>query len=156
MIKIISVVLVAIFLSFLLFALGGWIAKEFTAFGKYASASAAKGQLLDYEETVKEYGDPFEMMRKALMFTNFVIYPCLALLVGAFVGLFTPNHAWKVGFLSLVPFVALILIVNRDMGAFGFATAYLILCCFASNQVFKLKNRFHPQSSLSNRVAGGF
>ena len=86
-----------------------------------------------YQEAVEKYGDPFDMLARGVRVMQFVLFPAVALLVGAFVGLLARSVVWQAAALSLVPLLVFVLLASSwDLEGFVLSGVYLALCCAAS------------------------
>ena len=136
------VVLGAVALSFVLLTAGIWLILQTSPQGGWIRESAERGRALGRQETLEKYGDPFEMVASTVRVAQLALFPAVALLVGAFVGLLGRGAVWQVAALSLTPLLIFVLSASA-WGLEGFISggAYLALCCAAGVLTSRLRRK---------------
>ena len=128
--------------SFVLLSVGVWIFLQTSSQGEWIRKSAAEGGVPKYEETIEKYGDPFDMMVRGMRVMQFVLWPIVALLTGAFVGLLARSAVWQTAAISLTPLSLLVLAGHSwNLAGIALSGVYLALCCAASLLLYRWKGK---------------
>jgi biotin transporter BioY len=104
LIREILVVLAGFVLCSMLIAFCGWITFNYTTFGKWTAANAQTGRFLTEEETLETFGEtPEQIFENHLRISTYFMLPLVAIVVGAFAGIFMQGFVWLKALITLVP-----------------------------------------------------
>jgi hypothetical protein len=100
----ILLILAGIVLCFMLIALGGWVTLNYTTLGNWSVANAQKGSFLTEEETIEMFGETREsIFENHLRISTYLMLPSVAIVVGAFAGIFMQGFVWLKALVILAP-----------------------------------------------------
>lgn len=122
-------------LSAVLLVIGSWLMLRLTSIGPIAEGAAGVSR-------TSEIQDPFDALNQFMWISNVLLFPVIALSVGAFVGLLVRNRTWQLAAASMVPAVLFFLAAHSwRVEAFLFGLAYLALASIAGVWIIKLRRK---------------
>jgi hypothetical protein len=147
------VILLGVLLSFLLLSIGVFVTMRTTTEGRMSRELAPRASTTTSEQLAHEaekYGDPFKLMTQTLRIYEFAVLPCVAILVGLFVGAIAKGNVPGVSAVALLPLVIFYMIsASWNLRSVADSIGYLSLGIAASILVARRRSRLQAAHSTA-------